>query len=34
MELLSLGDILVVFVGPIIPPLLVIYWFFTSKAKH
>jgi hypothetical protein len=34
MELLSFGDILLVFIGPVIPPLLVIYWFITSKAKR
>jgi hypothetical protein len=31
MELLGFGEYFVVFIGPLIPPLLVIYWFLTSK---
>lgn len=34
MELIGVGEALVVFIGPLIPPLLVIYWFCASRKKH
>jgi hypothetical protein len=34
MELLGVGDILLVFVGPVIPPLLALFWFVASRAKR
>jgi hypothetical protein len=33
MELIGTGEYFVVFIGPVIPPLLALYWFLTRKAK-
>jgi hypothetical protein len=34
MELIGTGEFFVVFIGPMIPPLLVIYWFLISRTKY
>jgi hypothetical protein len=34
MELIGAGEVFVVFIGPVIPPLLVIYWFIVSRTKR
>lgn len=34
MEFLGFGEIFVFFIGPLIAPVCVLVWFFSSKAKQ